>query len=332
MQNKEYNKNIAVIGSGYWGKNLIRNFSDLGALHTICDSNADTLGDFSRQYPKAQVSSAYIDVLNTPEITAVVLATPAETHFSLAKEALLAQKDVFVEKPLALKVDEGKELVRIAKENNQILMVGHLLHYHPAIIKIKELFQAGELGRIQYVYSNRLNLGKVRREENILWSFAPHDISVMVSICEELPQEVACFGGNYLHQQIADVTMCNLSFPSGIKGHIFVSWLHPVKEQRFVVVGSDKMVVFNDTDPTHKLLLYPHEIKWKGIVPLLDKKEAVPITIDTSEPLKKECTHFLDCIQDRNTPLTSGDEGLSVLRVLDAFQRSLENRGQLVVL
>jgi UDP-2-acetamido-3-amino-2,3-dideoxy-glucuronate N-acetyltransferase len=330
MQNKQYNKSIAVIGSGYWGKNLIRNFSELGALHTICENNPDSLKSFSRKYPDIQVTHAYIDVLNTPEINAVVLATPAETHYSLAKAALLAQKDVFVEKPLALKVEEGQDLVRIAKENSQILMVGHLLHYHPAIIKVKELLQAGELGRIQYIYSNRLNLGKVRREENILWSFAPHDISVMLSLCEELPREVACFGGNYLHQQIADVTVCTLSFPSGIKGHIFVSWLHPVKEQRFVVVGSDKMIVFNDIDPTHKLLLYPHKIKWKGIVPLLDKKEAIPISIETDEPLKKECAHFMECIQNRNLPLTSGEEGLSVLQVLDAFQQSLENRGQLV--
>ncbi len=330
MQNTQYNRSVAVIGSGYWGKNLVRNFNELGALHTICESDADILNGFSGKYRDVQVTNAYIDVLNTPEINAIVLATPAETHYFLAKEALLSQKDVFVEKPLALKVEEGADLVRIAKAKGQILMVGHLLHYHPAIIKIKELLQAGELGRMQYIYSNRLNLGKVRREENILWSFAPHDISVMLSLCEELPREVACFGGNYLHQQIADVTVCTLSFPSGIKGHIFVSWLHPVKEQRFVVVGSDKMIIFDDTESTHKLLLYPHKIKWQGIVPLLDKKEAIPISIETDEPLKKECVHFLDCIQNRHSPLTSGDEGLSVLMVLAAFQQSLENRGRLV--
>lgn len=321
-------KNIAVIGCGYWGKNLLRVFNEAGALHTISDNNSETLNKYGRQYPDANRYESYAEVLNTPEIDAVVLATPAETHFTLASEALLANKDVFVEKPLALNVSEGARLVELAKEKRRILMVGHLLHYHPAIIKLKNMVQAGELGRIQYIYSNRLNLGKIRREENILWSFAPHDISIILSLCEELPEEMACHGGNYLHQKIADITMCTMTFPSGIKSHVFVSWLHPVKEQKFVVVGSKQMVVFNDTYIKDKLLIYPHVISWKGPAPLLEKKGAIPVEISTDEPLKMECLHFLDCIKNRTRPLTCGEEGLNVLKVLDAFQDSLEHNGE----
>src|SRR5689334_5550505 len=245
---------VAVIGAGYWGKNLVRNFHGLQALGAICDSDAERLAALKEQYPAIRVVSAYSDVLTDNTIAAVAIATPAESHAAAVREALLAGKDVFVEKPLCLSIQDGEALVALARKNNRILMVGHLLWYHPAVLKLKELITAGDLGRIQYIYSNRLNLGKIRREENILWSFAPHDISVILGLLNEMPDSVMTQGGNYLHQQIADVTISLLSFPSGVKAHIFVSWLHPFKEQKLIVVGDRKMAVFDDMEKKDKLL------------------------------------------------------------------------------
>ena len=211
--------NVAVVGSGYWGKNLVRSFNELGALHTICDSNLATLRCFQEQYPDKNFQTSIEVVLQNTDIDAVVIATPAETHFNMAKKALLAGKHVFVEKPLALIVSEAEELQQLAVQHNLKLMVGHILLYHPAIIKLKEIIHSGELGKINYIYSNRLNLGKFRTEENILWSFAPHDISVILCLLEEMPTQVMAQGGNYLNQDITDVTMSVLSFKSGVKGH-----------------------------------------------------------------------------------------------------------------
>ncbi len=318
-------KNIAVIGSGYWGKNLVRNFNTLGALHTICDTNRTTLATFEEQYPGTNTVFAFSEVLTNPEIQGVAIATPAETHAPLAKEALLAGKDVYIEKPLCLSEKEGAELNSLATKQNCVLMVGHLLWYHPVVLKLKALVDSGELGRIQYIYSNRLNLGKLRREENVLWSFAPHDISVILGLTGEMPESIRAQGGNYLHRQIADTTMTLLSFSSGIKAHIFVSWLHPFKEQKLVVVGEKQMAVFDDVAPWEdKLLLYPHSIEWNDNIPVANKAEAVKVEVEQDEPLKAECAHFLDCIEKRKIPRTDGEEGLRVLRVLNRCQESLE--------
>lgn len=318
---------VAVVGAGYWGKNLVRNFAELGALAAVCDSYAERLESFKQPYPGVRLFRAYSDVLRDESIRAVAIATPAESHAGAVREALLAGKDVFVEKPLCLSVREGAELVDLAKKNDRTLMVGHLLWYHPAVLKLKELIRAGELGRIQYIYSNRLNLGKIRREENILWSFAPHDISVMLGLLNETPDTVRAQGGNYLHQQIADVTISLLSFPSGVKAHIFVSWLHPFKEQKLIVVGDRKMAVFDDMEKKDKLLLYPHSIDWKDNVPVANKADAQPIELDQEEPLRAECRHFLDCVATRTTPRTDGEEGLRVLSVLQQCQKALEPSG-----
>ena len=318
-------KNISVIGSGYWGKNLVRNFNDLGALHSICDTNITTLQSLTTQYPTAQGLTRFEDVLNEPEIKGVAIATPAELHASLARQALLANKDVYVEKPLCLSEQDGQELLELAEKQKKILMVGHLLWYHPAIIKLKELIKQGELGRLQYIYSNRLNLGKLRREENVLWSFAPHDISIILGLLGEMPDSVQAQGSNLLHDKIADTTVTLLHFPSGIKAHIFVSWLHPFKEQKLVVVGNKQMAVFDDTVPwNQKLQLFPHSIAWSGNIPVAHKAEAISIELEENEPLKSECNHFLDCIEERNNPKTDAREGLRVLRVLNASQDSLE--------
>jgi UDP-2-acetamido-3-amino-2,3-dideoxy-glucuronate N-acetyltransferase len=207
-------------------------------------------------------------------------------------------------------------------------MVGHLLWYHPGILKLKELIDSGELGRIQYIYSNRLNLGKIRREENILWSFAPHDISVILGLLGETPNAVIAQGGNYLHEQIADTTVTLLSFPSGVKAHIFVSWLHPFKEQKLVVVGDQKMAVFDDVEKKDKLLLYPHSIQWKGQIPIANRADAQPVEIATKEPLLEECLHFLESVRTRRRPRTDGSEGLRVLSVLQQCQQGLEAQGR----
>ncbi|MFQ5597672.1 MAG: Gfo/Idh/MocA family oxidoreductase [Nitrospiria bacterium] len=316
---------VAVVGGGYWGKNLVRNFSDLNALAAICDRRKESIAALSRQYPKAKTLS-FTEILGDPSIPAVAIATPAETHGEFIRQAFFAGKDVFVEKPLCLSVEKGEALVKLAKERNRVLMVGHLLWYHPAVLKLKALIDSGELGRIQYIYSNRLNLGKIRREENILWSFAPHDISVILGLLDEMPDQVSAQGGNYLHPQIADVTVSLLSFPSGVKAHIFVSWLHPFKEQKLIVVGDRKMAVFNDMEKEEKLRLYPHSIEWKHHVPVPSKADAQAIACETGEPLRAECRHFLEAVRKRAVPRTDGEEGLRVLNVLQQCQKALSDK------
>lgn len=323
-------KKIAVIGAGYWGKNLIRNYNQLGVLKTICDFNSTTVDKMKGLYPSVKTTMNYDDVLNDSEISGVVIALPAEFHFEFAEKALNTKKDVFVEKPLALDINHAEKLIEIAGKNNCILMVGHLLRYHPAFIKLKELAEKGELGRIQYIYSNRLSLGKIRREENTLWSFAPHDISMILALCNEMPDEVMATGANYLHKTIADVTTTHLTFPSGIKSHIFVSWLHPYKEQKLVVVADKKMAVFEDTQNWNmKIQLYPHSIKWEKGIPNPEESLSENIAVIESEPLHNECKHFIECIEKRNAPVTDGHEGLKVLKVLNLAQKSLESQNQL---
>ena len=322
---------VAVIGGGYWGKNLIRNFYNLNALKLVSDKSETILSGHREQYRGIQTCLALTEVLSSKEIQGVVIATPAETHFNIARESLLAGKHVYVEKPLVIREEEGHELIELAQDNNRVLMVGHLLQYHPVFICLKELAQSGELGRINYIYSHRLNLGKIRREENILWSFAPHDISMILSLAGEEPENLITIGGNYLHQQIADVTTTHLNFPSGLQAHIFVSWLHPFKEQKLVVVGERKMAVFDDTKPWEdKLLLYPHQINWKNNLPVPTRAEAERVDIPQEEPLRQECRHFLDCISNGTRPLTDGHEGLKVLKILNASQTSLNAGGQIV--
>ena len=327
MQSTKNATSVAVTGMGYWGKNLVRNFHELGALSVICDANPAVETACQKEYQGVRFSRDFGSVLGDPTIAAVALATPAVSHYQMAMAALEAGKDVFVEKPLAIEVGHGQELVQLAEAKGRILMVGHVLRYHPAIVKLRELIQSGALGKLQYLYSNRLNMGKIRTEENILWSFAPHDISVMLALLNENPARVSCQGGAYLNRDSSDVTISQFSFPSGVQAHIFVSWLHPVKEQRLVVVGSEKMAVFDDTI-ANKLTLYAHKVEWKNRIPTAVKAEGEVVALEKQEPLKAECQHFLDCVRTRATPLTDGREGLRVLSILDACQRSLERNGQ----
>jgi UDP-2-acetamido-3-amino-2,3-dideoxy-glucuronate N-acetyltransferase len=318
---------VAIAGAGFWGKNLVRNFAELGALTTVCDRQGEALDRVTQAYPEVRTCEDFSEILADPDISAVAIATPAVSHYALAKKALLAGKDVFVEKPLALRVEEGQELVELAEKSGRILMVGHILHYHSAIRKLKSIIDAGELGKIQYIYSNRLNIGKIRTEENILWSFAPHDISIILLLLGEMPREVSVHGGSYLQSHVADVTMTTLSFGNGVKGHIYVSWLHPFKEQLLVVVGDRRMAVFDDTSPDRKLVLYSHQIDWIDRSPVARKAEGEVVPIAATEPLKDECAHFLDCVRNRQMPRTDGPEGLRVLQVLQSCQQSLDHQG-----
>jgi UDP-2-acetamido-3-amino-2,3-dideoxy-glucuronate N-acetyltransferase len=317
-------KNIVVIGSGYWGKNLVRNFHELGVLHGVCDINEQTLASFSEKYPEIETYATISKVFADPAVAAVAVATQAATHHTVVNQALLAGLDVFVEKPLALRYTEGEELVRLATARARVLMVGHILEYHPAITKIRAMIDAGELGRIRYIYSNRLNLGKIRTEENILWSFAPHDISIILLLLGEMPAEVVARGGTYLSPGVPDVTLTQLAFPGGTKAHIFVSWLHPYKEQKLVIVGEKKMMVFDDIHPTNKLLSYDHKIDWVAGQPVPRPDQAVPVAFETGEPLKLECAHFIECLATRKAPRTDGAKGLQVLKVLEACEESLK--------
>jgi UDP-2-acetamido-3-amino-2,3-dideoxy-glucuronate N-acetyltransferase len=321
---------LALVGAGYWGKNLARNFHALGALHTVCDSSQATLDSYGTDYKSVQKVTDFADVLADKAIAQVAIAAPAVLHFKLAKAALEAGKDVFVEKPICLDLAEARSLVALAAAKERVLMVGHLLQHHPLVQELHQLVARGELGKLQYITSNRLNLGKIRREENALWSFAPHDISVILSLAGgQLPETVRCMGGEYLNQGVADTTMTFLQFAGGIRAHVYVSWLNPFKEQKLTVVGSHGIAVFDDTRPwNEKLLIYRQYLTWtNGQIPTPSKAKAEPVIAPEAEPLRAECQHFLTCCQERRAPRTDGAEGVRVLEVLQAAQRSLEQDG-----
>ena len=316
---------VAVIGCGYWGKNLVRNFHQLGALALVVDATEAGRAKARELAPDVPVVEDIQAALDS-DVQGVVTATPAETHFALVKRALLADKDVFVEKPMALTYEQGRELVLLARARERILLVGHVLEYHPAIVKLLSLIEQGELGKVRYIYSNRLSLGKIRREENILWSFAPHDIAVILRLTGGMPFQVSATGGAYVQPNIADVTVTNLLFDNGVRAHIFVSWLHPFKEQRLVVIGSKKMASFDDV--SKRLVLYDQRVEWQKGQPEPIKGEGELVDFPDAEPLKQECRAFLDAIVTRQPPVTRGESGLRVLRVLQAAQRSLVTNGE----
>jgi UDP-2-acetamido-3-amino-2,3-dideoxy-glucuronate N-acetyltransferase len=319
---------IALVGCGYWGKNLCRNFHALGALSAVVDATENGQADARSIAPNAHITNSLEDVLRDDQIQGFALATPAQTHAELAIQAMHAGKDVFVEKPMALTLGDAEKMKMVAEETGQILIVGHLLEYHPAVLKLREMIASGELGKINYIYSNRLNFGKVRTKENALWSFAPHDVAVTLRLIGLSPVEVSACGGSYLSEGIADTTMSNLRFSDESRAHIFVSWLHPFKEQRFVVVGDKKMAIFNDVAPYgEKLQLYPQNVEFEGSIPLLKKEDAEFVEHANTEPLREECSHFLESIQSRKQPLTDAQSGINVLKVLHACQKSIELNG-----
>lgn len=320
---------VGLAGCGYWGRNLARNLHQIGHLGAVCDPSAKVVKEVKAAYRGVPATTKFEDLLADKKLSAIAIAAPAAQHYALARAAMLAGKDVFVEKPLALRVPEAEDLVALARKKKRVLMVGHILEYHPAVRKLHEFVQSGELGEVHYVYSNRLNLGKVRHEENILWSFAPHDISVILLLMKnEMPVWASTSGQSYLRHEVADVTMTCLAFEGKPRAHIFVSWLHPFKEQKLVVIGSRKMAVFDDVAKEGKLKIFDKGIEWKDGQPVIRQTAESTLFFPEMEPLKEELLHFVDCVRSRKTPRTDGENGLRVLRVLDACQRSIESNGQ----
>jgi len=319
---------VAVAGAGYWGVNHIRNYKQMGLLEAVCDTDKACLSRVSERYPDLRIETSFANLISDPALDGIVIATPAESHYRLARQALEAGKNVLVEKPLTLDVADGEDLVELARKRQLILMVGHLLEYHPAVLRLRQLISDGALGDLRYIYSSRLNLGKVRREENILWSFAPHDIAIILRILGQEPIAVSATGGAYLQAKIADVTLTHLEFANGVQSHIFVSWLHPYKEQRLVVIGSRRMAVFDDVATEGKLMVYDQGVDFVDGYPVIRKNGGTPEQIETYEPLRRQCEEFVDCILGGSTPLTDGASGLRVLRVLDTAERSLRAGGQ----
>ena len=307
---------IAHVGCGYWGKNLARNFAGLGALSVVVDGDEAVV---QRIAVETGTRVASLDaVLTDPAIAGISIATPAPTHFRIAKSAIEAGKHVFVEKPLALDVDEARQLIELARQAGIQLMVGHLLQYHPVFRKMRKMVGDGEIGPLRYVYSNRMSLGKFRTEENVLWSFAPHDISMILALAGSPCTSVTAQGAAIVTPGIEDWALAQLAFENGLKAHVQTSWLHPFKEQRLVAICQDGMLVFEDSalDWNDKLMLYRHRIDTTGPVPLPHKAECERIAVPRAEPLREECRHFLDCIATNASPLTDGREGLAVLEVI----------------
>ena len=326
---------LGLIGGGYWGKNLIREFNNTGTLDTICDINEAALNIYNNLYPHIKTTSNWDDVLNNIDINAVCIALPAEMHYNFAKKSLLAGKDVYVEKPITLDIHEAEELVKIAQDNNKILMVGHLLHYHPCIEKIKEMINENKIGNVKNIVANRLNLGIFRVQENVLWSFAPHDISVVLNLCNDiLPSSVICMGKDHITKGVHDVTNYILKYEDKYV-NINVNWLNPYKEQKMSIIGEKGMILFDDTSKTNKLTYFPEYIKFTNDMnhhPVPVKNNGISIDLDLSKsPLLKECEHFVECCLTRNKPITDGQEGLRVLKVLSYLQKSLESNKEITL-
>jgi len=324
------NTRIAVIGAGRWGRNLVRVFSSLDALHCVVDTDSHARSEMARMHGCTTWPNIDTMLENSPQpVTAAAIATPAETHTHIGLRCIDAGLDVLVEKPMALSVEDAEHLVERAHQASRVLMAGHLLLHHPAIVALKGLVDAGELGELRYIYSNRLNLGRVRQEENILWSFAPHDIAVILHLVGAAPEHVNAEGGTWLQRDIADVTVTHLDFPNDVKAHVFVSWLHPYKEQKLIVVGSRKMAVFDDL-AAEKLVVFDVgiDVGTNGI-PTRRQGLHQAVPVPEEEPLLVECRHFLQRCSDRLPPLTDGHAGVDVLRVLSAAEDSLKHANSL---
>jgi predicted dehydrogenase len=326
---------IAVVGIGGWGKNLARNYAQLpeANLRYVCDLDRRKLEQAARQYPGTRTTREFDDLLADPQLQAVVVATTAPSHFDLCRRALEAGKDVYVEKPMVLNTRDARELIAIADRFGRVLMVGHLLEYHPVVTYLRELVASGELGRIYYVYSQRLNLGTVREDENALWNFAPHDISSILYVLGREPTDVSARGQGYLQRDVEDTVFATLNFGGEAMAHIHVSWLDPHKTRKLTIVGSRKMAVFDDMEPSEKLRIYDKgatvnsEYETFAEYVALRFGDVVIPHLKLSEPLRIECLHFLDCVRHRRTPVSDGRDGLRVVSVLEAAHESLKNNG-----
>lgn len=328
---------IGLIGYGYWGPNLARNFYQLpeARLVACADEDAARLAEAARLYPLEQTSTDYRALLDNPTLDAIAIATPARMHYEMARAALERGKHVLVEKPLALTGAESRVLTQCAREHDRVLMVGHTFEYNPAVWKIKELLDADALGELFYIYSTRVNLGRVQRDINALWSIAPHDISILLYLLDALPLTVSARGATYLNKEVEDVVFVLLTFPGNVMAHIHASWLDPSKTREMTLVGSDKMIVYDDVDPEAKLKIYDKGVYKRGDAfgefQLRVHSGDIHIPkIDLAEPLRLECAHFIECIREHKTPRTDAENGWRVVRVLEAAQQSLEQHGATV--
>ena len=311
-------KNIAVVGCGHWGKNLVRNFFELGALSSICDPNSEIVNQYASQYNVKKCS--FTEIINDPNIKGVVLAVPVKHHATMTIDALKKGKHVFVEKPIALNESDVKLMIETAKQNNVQLMVGHILHYHPIFKEIKKIVDRGQIGKLEYIQSSRLSFGRFRNEENVIWSFAPHDISMILSLTNETPSIVQINSKSIIKKNHADTANIFMEFKSGLKSNISVSWINPNKEVKLVLTGSSGILVFDDTKSWHeKLFTYSYDLK-KSTDHLINinKSSIKFIQVIEEEPLKNECKHFIEVVNKNIQPLTDGSEGLKVIKVLSS--------------
>jgi len=325
---------IAVVGAGAWGKNHIRVFSELPnvRLEYICDSDPSKLQSIQKSYPQSKTVENLKPILRNPEVKGIVIASSALSHYSLSKEALLADKDVLVEKPMALNSKEAEEMLEIGEKRGRILMVGHLLMYHPVVDRLKEMMISGELGRIYYIYTQRVNLGVIRQDENALLSFAPHDLSVILHLLDEEPVMVSAHGESYIQEGIEDVVFLSLQFSDGKIANIHLSWLDPHKLRKITIVGSKKMAVFDDMEVSEKLKIYD---KGVGSISYSTYGEYLSLrfgditipSVKMVEPLRAQAEHFVQCIESRKTPKTGARDGLKVVKILMAAQQSLKEKG-----
>jgi predicted dehydrogenase len=321
---------VVVVGCGYWGRNLVRNFHALDALAAVVDATPAGRKLAGELAPGVEVVDALEPLLARRDFQAVALATPAVTHAPLGLKVLGAGKDLFVEKPMAMTVAEGRAMVELAERNGRILQVGHVLEYHPAVPILRQWITSGKLGRLRRLHSHRLNFGKVRTEEDALWNVAPHDFAVMLRITGWMPKEVSCFASYSLGTPRADFAIAMLRFPEEIDAHVFAGWLHPTKEQRLVAVGDRGTAVFDDAAPlAQKLTFYDQHVDFKNGQPELFKGAAQPETLPADEPLRLECAAFVESIVSRRPPLSDGRSGLRVLSVLEACRRSMEAGGKI---
>ena len=322
---------VSVIGAGYWGPNLIRNFYEFGALNIMCDKDKEKLAKIGEKYPSVTTTTDVDDAIRKSD--AIVIATEGDSHYELAKKSLLAGKNVFVEKPLTLHIEEGEELLNLSIEKSLVLMVGHLLLYHPGLKKLREYVLDETLGEIYYLYSQRLNLGKIKRNEDALWSFGPHDISVALYLLDKMPTKVTATASSYLQSGVPDVVFLTLHFPDKVLANIHLSWLDPHKIRKITIVGNKKMAVFDDMQPTEKIRLYDKGVDYKpsfkpyGEDLVLRIGDVTIPNISSKEPLKLECQHFMECVEKHLTPLSDGVNGVQVVRVLESAQKSLQQGG-----
>ncbi|MEW5821634.1 MAG: Gfo/Idh/MocA family oxidoreductase [Cyanobacteriota bacterium] len=321
--------NIAVIGSGYWGKNIVRNYSEIDCLYAICEIDEEKRKLLAEQYPGVLIYETFDKLLADKKVEGIAIATPAHTHFELARKSLEAGFPTYVEKPITLNLEDAEALTKLAEEKQLPLMVGHILEYHPAIVKMKELISKDTYGKVKHIKCTRVNLGKIRVHENIWWSFAPHDLSIIFTLIDEDPEKIQATSFDPLQPEIEDTVYADLNFASGKSAHIQVSWLEPIKLHQTIVVCEKAFIVFNDTHKEDKLKVYNYSLDKE--TPNLIKEDELVISYEEGQPLKLECTHFIDCIKNNKTPKTDGRSACRIIKVIEYVDKELKKSSKVKV-